>query len=152
VVALLVQSLFPRQAGGSLLFLNGHPAGSGLLGQKNDLTGYFHPRPSACGYSTLPSGASNAAPTSAALRDSIDHRRIRFLKENGLPVETVVPPEMLCASGSGLDPHISPEAARLQVERVARERNWNAMQTMRLKGLVNDMTESRQWDFWGRSA
>jgi potassium-transporting ATPase KdpC subunit len=150
-VTLLAQCLFPRQAGGSLVTLNGRLAGSALLGQKNDGPGYFHPRPSACEYSTLPSGASNAAPTSAALRDSIAHRKIRFLKENGLPARTAVPPEMLCASGSGLDPHIGPEAACLQAKRVALERGLNDAQTARLDGLINRLTESRQWGFLGES-
>jgi K+-transporting ATPase ATPase C chain len=148
-VTFLAQSLFPKQANGSLVTLNGHPAGSSLLGQKNDHPGYFHGRPSACGYSTLPSGASNAAPTSAALRDSIAHRKSRFLKENGLSVETAVPPEMLCASGSGLDPHISPEAAHLQAGRVALGRGLNAIQKMRLDDLIDGLTESRQWGFLG---
>jgi K+-transporting ATPase ATPase C chain len=149
LVTLLAQCLFPKQAKGSLVVLNGRLAGSGLLGQKNDNPGYFHPRPSACGYSTLPSGASNAAPTSAALRDSIAHRRIRFLNENGLPAGSAVPPEMLCASASGLDPHVSPEAAHLQEGRIALERGLNDVQKVRLNGLIDSLTVTRQWGFLG---
>jgi K+-transporting ATPase ATPase C chain len=150
VVTLLAQCLFPKQANGSLVTLNGRLAGSALLGQKNGDPGYFHGRPSACGYSTLPSAASNLAPTSAALRDSIVQRRSRFLKENGLAENTAVPAEMLFTSGSGLDPHISPQAARLQAERIAAHRHWNVEQSREIEALVEHMTEPRQLGFLGR--
>jgi K+-transporting ATPase ATPase C chain len=92
----------------------------------------------------LPSAAGNQAPTSAALRDSIIQRRLRFRKENGLDTNTVVPVEMLCASGSGLDPHISPGAARLQAGRIAGQRRMNADQRRRLDDLIGSLTERRQ--------
>jgi K+-transporting ATPase ATPase C chain len=144
LVTLIAQGCFHARADGSLLRMQGRVVGSSLLAQSFDAPGYFRPRPSACGYSTLPSAAGNLAPTSAALRDSIEQRRLRFLKENGLGPETAVPVEMLCASGSGLDPHISPRAARLQAGRVAGERRLNAAQKRKLDDLILSSTESRQ--------
>ena len=144
LVTFVAQGFFRDRADGSLLRMHGRVIGSSLLAQSFDAPGYFHARPSACGYSTLPSGASNWAPTSASLKDSVNQRRIRFLKENGLGEGTSVPVEMLCASGSGLDPHISPEAARLQVGRVASQRHFNEVQKQKLTESIARMTESRQ--------
>jgi K+-transporting ATPase ATPase C chain len=149
LVTLIAQGCFHARADGSLLRMQGRVVGSSLLAQSFDAPGYFRPRPSACGYSTLPSAASNLAPTSAALRDSINQRRLRFQKENGLGVDTVVPIEMLCASGSGLDPHISPQAARLQAGRIAEQRRMNAVQRRRLDDLIESLTESRQMGVLG---
>jgi K+-transporting ATPase ATPase C chain len=149
LVTLVAQILFPDQANGSLYRRKGQVAGSVLLAQRADVQGYFQARPSACGYSTLPSRASHFAPTSAALRDSIEQRRRRFVRENGLADDAAVPVEMTCGSGSGLDPHISPRAARLQVERVARQRRLNDDQKQRLYDLIVRETEPRQWGMWG---
>lgn len=149
VVTLLAQGLFPKQAGGSLETLNGRLVGSKLLAQPFHAPGYFNGRPSACGYSTLPSRASNLASTGAALRDSILERRVRFLKENGLRPDAVVPMEMLTASGSGLDPHISVAAARLQIERIAEQRHMDTAQKLKLNHLVTRMIEPRQWGILG---
>jgi potassium-transporting ATPase KdpC subunit len=151
LVTLAARGFFHDRAGGSLLRIHGRVIGSSLLAQNSDGPGYFHERPSACGYSTLPSAASNLAPTSAALRDTIGQRRLRFLKENGLGPETVVPIEMLCASGSGLDPHISPRAARLQAGRVAERRRMSAVQKRRLDDLIVFLTESSQLGILGEA-
>jgi len=148
-VTLVAQSCFRARADGSLLRIHGRVIGSSLLAQSFDAPGYFHARPSACGYSALPSAASNRAPTSASLRDSIDQRRLRFRKENGLGADTVVPIEMLGASGSGLDPDISPEAAGLQAGRVATQRHFNEVQKQKLTESIARMTESRQWGVLG---
>ncbi len=144
LVTFVAQNFFRDRAEGSLLRMNDRIVGSSLLAQSFDAPGYFHARPSAYGYSTLPSAASNLAPTSAALRDSILQRRLHFRKENGLDTNTVVPIEMLCASGSGLDPHISPGAARLQAERIAEQRRMNSAQRRRLDDLIGSLTERRQ--------
>jgi K+-transporting ATPase ATPase C chain len=149
LVTSVAQGFFRGRADGSLLRMRGRVIGSSLLAQSFDAPGYFHARPSACGYSTLPSAASNFAPTAAALRDSIDQRRLRFRKENGLGTDEVVPIEMLCASGSGLDPHISPQAARLQAGRVAGQRGMNAVQRRRLDDLIGFLTEPRQLGMLG---
>jgi len=150
LVTLLAQSLFPVRANGSLIRMHGRVAGSMLLAQEFKASGYFQTRPSVCNTVAVPSGASNSAPTSAVLRDSIVQRHVRFLAENGLDPNTVVPSEMLCASGSGLDPHISPEAALLQVGRIAGQRHLNTVQKMALVDWVARMTESRQWGIFGK--
>jgi K+-transporting ATPase ATPase C chain len=149
LVTFVAQDFFRDRAEGSLMRMNDRVVGSSLLAQSFDAPGFFHARPSACDYSALPSSASNLSPTSAALRDSIHQRRLRFRKENGLGAEMVVPIEMLCASGSGLDPHISPQAARLQSGRIAERRRMNAVQRRRLDDLIGSSTESRQWGVLG---
>jgi K+-transporting ATPase ATPase C chain len=149
LVTFAAQGFFRDRAAGSLLRMHGQVVGSSLLAQSFDAPGYFHARPSACGYSTLPSAASNFAPTSSALRDSMNQRRIRFIQENGLSTGTAVPPEMLCASGSGLDPHISPESAFLQLDRVVAQRRLDPVRKRKLQEQVTRMTESRQWGIFG---
>ncbi len=96
---------FPGQARGSLVGDPEQPVGSTLIGQANTDPRYFWPRPSATGYGTLPSGASNLAPTSLALAESVVVRAADFRTANGLGTADPVPVEMLFASGSGLDPH-----------------------------------------------
>ncbi|HEX9935333.1 MAG TPA: potassium-transporting ATPase subunit KdpC [bacterium] len=149
-VTLLAHWMFPGRSNGSPVFIDGRLAGSELIAQNWVGPAYFHGRPSACAYSALPATASNLAPISAALHDSIAQRRSRFLKENGLADNTAVPAEMLFTSGSGLDPHINPQAARLQVERIAAHRHWNIEQTRELEALVKHMTEPRQLGFFGQ--
>ena len=118
------QLLFPHQANGSLVENNGQIVGSKLLAQGFSGAKYFHPRPSAAGtgYDPLNSGGSNLGPTSQKLMDGIKANVIQYRQENGLSTEAVVPADAVTASGSGLDPHISLQNARLQVARVAKER------------------------------
>ncbi len=111
-------------------------SGSRLLAYKNPGEGYFHFRPSACDYNTLPGSAANFAPSSAAWRDSVQARRLRFIKENGLTDRVIVPVEMLCASASGLDPHISPAAAYLQVARIIAFREKGPEQAKQLNDMI----------------
>ncbi len=108
---------FRAEADGSLVVRDGRVVGSRLLAQATDAPGYFWPRPSAAGFATVPSGASNAAWTSATLAAAIATRRA---VHGGGPV----PAELLTASGSGLDPDLSPAAARWQAARVAATRAW----------------------------
>ena len=118
------QVLFPHQANGSLIANNGQIVGSELLAQGTSGTKYFHPRPSdaGTGYDSTSSGGSNLGPTSQKLMDGIKANVIQYRQENGLSAEAVVPADAVTASGSGLDPHISLQNARLQVARVAKER------------------------------
>ena len=128
----IAQLALPRQANGSLVLVGDTVVGSALLGQANDDPRYFWPRPSATDYGTLPSGGSNLAPTSVALAAAVRQRTTDFRAANSLAADAAVPTEMLFASGSGLDPHISPDAARLQVGRVAAARGLNQAQLLAL--------------------
>jgi K+-transporting ATPase ATPase C chain len=134
----IAQLLFPKQANGSKIVENGKVIGSDLLAQKFESPRYFWPRPSAADYATAASGASNKGPTSAGLKKSIDERQAKF--GNDAPVD------LLTASGSGLDPHISPEAARSQIQRVAKARKMSIQQ---ISALVDQATEQPQFGFLG---
>ncbi len=120
----IAQIVFPSQANGSLVIRDGHPIGSILIGQNFSQDKYFHPRPSAAGdkgYDASNSGGSNLGPTNKALIDEVRARVSAVSKEDG-PTPDGVPADLVTASGSGLDPEISPAAAELQVARVARAR------------------------------
>jgi K+-transporting ATPase ATPase C chain len=126
LVTIVGQVVFPLQANGSLLTVGGTVVGSSLIGQANDDPRYFWSRPSTVNYmqGTSPdslgsSGATNLSSTSAKLAADVAAQEASFRAGNNLSAEIAIPDEMLHASASGLDPHISPEAARLQVERVA---------------------------------
>jgi K+-transporting ATPase ATPase C chain len=118
------QVLFPHQANGSLVENNGQIVGSELLAQGFSGAKYFHPRPSnaGTGYDSTSSGGSNLGPTSQKLMDEIKANVAQYRQENSLAAEALVPADAVTASGSGLDPHISPQNALLQIPRVAKER------------------------------
>lgn len=134
----VAQLLFPKQANGSRVTENGKLIGSELLAQKFESPKYFWPRPSSADYATVASGASNKGPTSADLKKSIEERRERFGAD--------APVDLLTASGSGLDPQISPEAARLQISRVAAARS---VSIQRITELVDEAIEQPQLGFLG---
>jgi K+-transporting ATPase ATPase C chain len=134
----VAQLLFPKQANGWRVMENGNLIGSDLLAQKFESPRYFWARPSAGDYATVASGASNKGPTSADLKKAIDERRAMF--------GTDAPVDLLTASGSGLDPHISPEAVRSQVARVAAARN---ISIQKLSELVDRTIEPPQLGFLG---
>ena len=143
----IAQLAFPRQANGSLVMAEESVVGSALLGQANADPRYFQPRPSATNYGTLPSGGSNLAPTSAVLAAAVGQRAADFRAANGLSADAVLPTEILFASGSGLDPHISPDAARLQVGRVAAARG---LDEATVAALVEDHVEGPQLGILGQ--
>ncbi len=145
----VVQLTFPSKANGSLVMKNGKIVGSKLIGQKFDSTIYFWSRPSAIGYNPIPSGASNYGPTSDTLKKQVTARRIFFAAKNSMTDMNAIPKEMIFASGSGLDPHISPEAALLQSERVATARNFTETQKQKLRQLINDKIEGPQFFLLG---
>jgi K+-transporting ATPase ATPase C chain len=142
----VAQLAFPRQANGSLERRNGQVVGSSLLAQQFTGPRYFWPRPSAGSYATVPSGASNLGPTSQALQSNVADRVAAFRTGNNLSSDAVVPGDMAFASGSGLDPHISPAAAHLQAARVAAARGWPAE---RVETLMTKFIEPPQGGFLG---
>ena len=147
----IAQVVFPHQANGSLILKDNKIIGSELIGQQSDSTIYFSSRPSAIGNNPLPSGGSNYGLTSKKLKDQFTERKNKFIAFNQLDKDAVVPSEMLFASASGLDPHISPEAALLQINRIVKARNFSIVQKQKLKALVDKMGEAPQLTFLGES-
>jgi K+-transporting ATPase ATPase C chain len=142
----VAQLLFRNQANGSLIVRDGQVVGSELIAQQFTGDKYFWPRPSAGGYATVPSGASNLGPTSQALQSNVTANAAAFRAGNKLAADAPVPADMVFTSASGLDPHISPEAARLQVARVAGARGIGENQ---IKALVEKFVEPPQWGIFG---
>jgi len=146
----LLEFMFPRQANGSLVTVAGKVAGSALLGQKLSSAAYFWPRPSAADHATVPSGASNQGPTSRTLQLAVRARTAALQTAHGLPPSAPVPADLVFASGSGLDPDISPAAAEFQVGRIARERHFTPAQTQSCRALVARMTARPQFGLLGQ--
>ncbi len=141
----IAQLIFPRQANGSLISANGKIVGSQLIGQPFSSPGYFRSRPSAAGtgYDASNSGGSNLGPTNKMLVDRMTGDLQKAHAEN----PTVpVPMDLVTTSGSGLDPHISPEAAEFQVPRIAQERK---MPESEVRAAIANHTEGRQLGFLG---
>ena len=145
VVTGLAQLLFPRQANGSLITAGGKIVGSHLIGQPFSSPGYFRSRPSAAGtgYDAGNSGGSNLGPTNKMLVDRMTGDAQKAQAENP---GAQVPMDLITTSGSGLDPHISPEAAAFQVPRIAHERNISEAD---VQTLIANHTEGRQLGFLG---
>jgi K+-transporting ATPase ATPase C chain len=145
----LSQLLFPGRANGSIVSdEHGRPVGSELIGQPFASAAYFQPRPSAAGdkgYDPLASGGSNLGPTSKKLRDRVAADVERLRKENP-EAPGPIPAELLTASASGLDPHISPEGALWQIGRIAFARGLAAD---RVRTLVVASVEGRDLGFLG---
>ncbi len=148
VVTAIARVLFPRQAEGSFVTVDGKAVGSELIGQRFADPAYFQGRPSSAGtdgYDAANSGGSNLGPTSKTLRDRMQQDVGRLQSANpDAPRE--VPIELVTTSASGLDPHISPEAALWQAPRVARARR---VEVARVRQLVLEHVEGRQLGFLG---
>ena len=148
VITVIAQLAFHDQANGSLIVRDGNVVGSALIAQQFQTDKYFWPRPSAGGYATVPSGASNLGPTSAALQSNVLANAAAIRTANKLLADAPIPADLLFTSGSGLDPHISPAAARLQVARVAAARGVSADS---VGTLVEKFVEPPQWGFLGEA-
>ena len=130
------QALFPAAANGSLVLQGDTVIGSSLVAQAFTGPGYLHPRPSASGWNAAGTGASNLGPTSAALIADVAERRAAWEALNGQPA----PIDAVTTSGSGLDPHISPQAALAQADRIAAARGADATAVL---ALIEDATLGR---------
>lgn len=148
VVTGLAQVLFSNQANGSLVTVNGRIVGSSLIGQPFTRAEYFHPRPSAAGsgYDASASAATNKGPTDLKLADTLIAHAVNDVVANDGARKGKIPSDMVTSSGSGLDPHISPANAQLQVGRVARARG---VDSARVRAIVDAHTEGRQFGFFG---
>jgi len=147
VVTGVAHALFPKQAAGSFITdSGGREVGSTLIGQPFSAPKYFWPRPSATsdfGYNSMASGGSNSGPTNPAYLQRVGDR-VKALRDAG--VTGTVPGDLVQASASGLDPHISPESALLQVPRVAKARG---ISEERLRKVIDDRIEEPQLGFLG---
>jgi K+-transporting ATPase ATPase C chain len=149
-ITAVAQVAFPYHANGSLIQRNGRIIGSELIGQSFTGAGYFHPRPSATvnsddpkvdePYNAANSAGSNLGPTNQKLLDTVEERVKAYREENNLAASVAVPVDAVTASASGLDPHITPANAALQVTRVATARGLAPQQVQQ---LVDQSTEGR---------
>ena len=146
----LAQVLMPQQANGSLVKQGDKIVGSALIGQQFSAPQYFWGRPSATApqpYNGAQSGGSNHGPLNPALQAAVQ-ARIAALKAADPSQTAPIPVDLVTASASGLDPHISPAAAQWQASRVARARGWPLP---RVAALIAQHTEGRQWGFLGEA-
>ena len=149
IMTALAQAVFPFQANGSIITRGGEPIGSKLIGQNFANSGYFHGRPSSAGdkgYDATNSGGSNLGPTSKKLMDTVADNLKQVREDNGLDEAAGVPSDLVLGSASGLDPDITPAAAYLQVERIAKERG---LEISAVQQLVAEHVQGRQWGLFG---
>ena len=153
VFTVFAQLVFPKQANGSLIMRDGKLVGSEWMAQQFTGTKYFWPRPSAATYGTGATGlnagsGSNLGPTSAQLQTNVRTNAKALRDAQKLPADAPVPADLVYASASGVDPHISPEAARFQISRVAAERG---MGEDKVRALVERYVEPPQLGFLGQA-
>lgn len=143
LVTVIAELFFPFQAHGSLLYKDGKVMGSKLIAQKFSTDKFFEARPSAVDYNPMPSSGSNLGLGSKALNDLLQERR---LISNDNP-----PQDLLTSSASGLDPHISADAAYYQMQKIINARNLNESQATELKSLIEKHIEKRDLNILGEA-
>lgn len=155
VVTAIATLTMQNRASGSLLITEGEQKiiGSKFIAQKFTSDRYFWPRPSACDYDAEASAGSNLGPTSSVLKKAIDERKAQIRKAHELAETDPVPNELLFASGSGLDPDISPKTAYFQIARVAKARQLDPEEGKKvIKALVDQCIRKRRFGFLGKPA
>lgn len=145
----IAEIFFPEKSNGSFLFKNGIKTGSTLISQEFKSEAYFHPRPSAIFFNPVPSGASNYGPLSLRLKERTDSLKRAYILQNNLNDTQRIPNDAVFASGSGCDPHISTENAKLQFERVSAFRNFDKTKKEKLILLIDKLTEAPQFGILG---
>lgn len=146
IATLLGGALFPHQATGSLIKHEGRTVGSSLIAQPFASSRYFYARPSAANYDPMLTGGSNLAPSNPALRERVQQDSERIQAQENVAA-SVIPVDLVAASGAGLDPHISPAAALLQAARVAVARNLPKTVVV---SAIEQATEGPQWGIFGQ--
>ena len=148
-ITLIGQLVFPGQSNGSLMTNNGGVIGSTLIAQKFDQDKYFWPRPSSQDYNPMPSGGSNLSATSKQLQDAVAARKQVLLKADPTKKAEEIPADLIYASGSGLDPHVSPAAAVFQVDRIVKARQFDSAKKDEIIKLIEKLTEGRDLGVFG---
>lgn len=144
IITGIAQAVFPGQANGSMVMVDGKAVGSTLIGQSFTDARFFHPRPSSGGYDANSSGGTNLGPTNPKLLegadgfDGVKQLAMHYRELNGVAADVVLPVDAVTRSASGLDPHISVENARLQAERVAR---INGVDREEIEKMIAELTE-----------
>jgi len=149
LITLIAQLTMPFKANGSFITSHEKVVGSRLIGQKFESEKYFWGRPSAVDYNSLSSGGSNLGPISLTLKNLVAERKEHLLKADDKISATMIPSDLLFASGSGLDPHITVEAALFQKARIVKARGLNDASLESLSQMIDQMIEIREFGFLG---
>lgn len=138
----LAQILMHKQAQGSMIFIENKLVGSKLIGQPFSSEQYFWSRPSASNYNPLQSGGSNLGPTSSKLKKILEQRQSHLSEAHDQSATASIPSDLVYASGSGLDPHIDSQSAFFQINRIAKARQLNEEEKLKLIQLIVNMSKA----------
>jgi potassium-transporting ATPase KdpC subunit len=144
------QIILPFKSNGSLISVDNKVIGSELIAQKFENDKYFQSRPSITDFTSLPSGGSNLAIASLNYKEKSDSMYNSFKEKNMLPKDSPVPSEMMSYSASGNDPHISKQAALLQVNRISKARNFDESKRNKILNIIDSFTEKPQFGILGQ--